>query len=101
MATESIRNKQENKDWQKDYVATLLKLEEKLTASAESIVFLTARIKRLDGDLSFQNMESLRNQVKFLKHALDQIMHALPAEDPAAQSIQRDFNPYIFSNSGH
>ncbi len=94
-------------DWQKDYVTTLLKVEEKTDGARNSITDLNKQyddineqLNSLKAQANTQDVPGLREEVKNLKYVLDQMLSALPAGAPTTQSIQRQIHPAVIQQPG-
>lgn len=88
--------------WQKDYVTTLLKVEEKTDAARNQIPDLNKQcddineqLNNFKAQITAQDVPGLREDVKNLKYALDQMLSALPTGDPTTQAIQRKMHPSV------
>jgi len=89
-------------DWQKDYVTTLLKVEEKTDAAKDQISDLNKQydnineqMNSLEAQAAIDDVSGLRKEIDNLKYILSQIQGFLPAGAPSTQPFQQQAHPAL------
>ncbi|MBF0595247.1 MAG: hypothetical protein HQL22_09790 [Candidatus Omnitrophica bacterium] len=89
--------KQEMKDWQKEYVSALVKVESNVRQSVDRIHELDEELRQFQ-EQTARNTDELKQGLQSLKFVLDQAVSTLPASDPATQSMQRRLHPDLIKD---
>lgn len=96
---ESDLVKDETKNWQKEYVTTLLTIEGKLDTTETKITVmdqmdqdLNNKINIMHAHLTKMNIAEIRNEIQSMRTILNKIINNLPALDPTTRSIQRQLH---------